>query len=221
MGRNEGWPTREAGLLAVVLVAVLHGLAAHAEGDTYRWVDDEGEVHYGDNLPPEEASDEHDVVDDTGAARETRSPDDGEDDQSAQAGERTDTEEAGEEGSATAAASDGAEPRSDELLRGTFSSEEMLLDTRDRRLKAIQGRIDLTQQNIEQLEASLERRRQRLASLADDSDQQDTLQDQIDDLEQRLAEQRERLKTLESEADDTRAQFEADLERYREITADE
>lgn len=57
-------------LLAAVSVAGIAWLSpADASGKVYRWVDDQGVVHFGDSIPPEYSRERHEVLD----ARGTRS----------------------------------------------------------------------------------------------------------------------------------------------------
>ncbi len=222
MARGNGHGGRTGARMLAMHLLLAGPLAAGWAGDTsYRWVDDDGEVHYGDRLSPEQAKRKHQVVDDSGVVRDERDP---EGERGAQGDAPADA--AGETTQATDAAEQNGDesapaPRPDEMLLEAFPNEQMLLDTRDRRLESIQSRIDLTRQNIERLASSHANRQQRLRSLPDDSNQRTELEQKLQELEQRMAEQREHLSDLEAEKAELRAQFKADVERYRELKADE
>ena len=73
MSENEqygtGWKRngrRLALALAAVLAVSLAGQALAAGGKIYRWVDENGKVHFGDAIPPEYSKEQHQVVDDRG-----------------------------------------------------------------------------------------------------------------------------------------------------------
>lgn len=213
-----------AGRVALSALIIAWPLAKAVAGDTnYRWVDEDGEVHYGDSLSPEQAKKKHQVVDDSGVVREERNAEDSGDEGGA--GDADPSSEEGAQAQAGEAADDGGDagpaPRDDEMLLQAFPTEQMLIETRDRRLESLQSRIDLTRQNIERLASSYASRRERLSSLPEDSDQRAEIKKQIRELEQRMGEQREHLSKLESDKAELEAQFEADLERYRELKSDE
>ena len=58
------WSTRV--LLPALMLALLAGVATGAATNTqqklYRWVDKNGQVHYGDSIPPEYAEQDRDVL---------------------------------------------------------------------------------------------------------------------------------------------------------------
>lgn len=59
--------TRKKFLLAVTaLLCIAWTGQATASGKVYRWVDENGVVHFGDAIPPEYSRDRHDVVDERG-----------------------------------------------------------------------------------------------------------------------------------------------------------
>lgn len=52
-------------VLAAVL-CIAWGVPVEASGKVYRWVDENGVVHFGDAIPPEYSKDRHDVLDERG-----------------------------------------------------------------------------------------------------------------------------------------------------------
>lgn len=56
-------------MLTLLAAAVLFGSTAQAK--VYRWVDENGEVHYSETLPPNFEEKKHDVLDDAGITRQT------------------------------------------------------------------------------------------------------------------------------------------------------
>ena len=51
---------------ALCLIAPLDADAQNAQRQTYKWVDDEGVIHYGDSVPPEFSELRKEVVNDHG-----------------------------------------------------------------------------------------------------------------------------------------------------------
>lgn len=56
-------------ILVAALFVVMANSALHAE--YYRWIDDDGEIHYSDSLPPTEAQREQDILNEQGRKIET------------------------------------------------------------------------------------------------------------------------------------------------------
>jgi len=221
MARRYRHSVRTGAWVLTLGLLLVWPLGTTAADDTkYRWVDEDGEVHYGDRLSPEQAKRKHEVIDESGVVREERNRGDGE-----EAGADTTSgpgNETAQEQQAKAADDDaGPAPRDDEMLLQAFPTEQMLIETRDRRLESLQSRIDVTRQNVERLASSYANRQERLSTLPEDSDQRADIEKQIRELEQRMGAQREHLSKLEAQKAELKAQFQADLERYRELKSDE
>lgn len=225
MSRAHGHngPIHASGLALGALVVAWPLATAFASDTNYRWVDEDGEVHYGDSLSPEQAKKKHEVIDDSGIVRDERNAEDNADEED-EGGAGASSEEAAQAQESEAAedgADDGPEPRDDEMLLQAFPTEQMLIETRDRRLESLQSRIDLTRQNIERLASSYANRQERLSSLPEENDQRAEVKKQISELEQRMGEQRAHLSKLEAQKAELEAQFKADIERYRELKSDD
>jgi len=63
----RGMSMKHLGLLAALALAVFPVTdAAASSGKIYRWVDENGVVHFGDAIPPQYSKERHDVVDERG-----------------------------------------------------------------------------------------------------------------------------------------------------------
>ena len=60
-----------AALLALVASSVVAAGPSLAAGKVYRWVDENGKVHYGDAIPAESSTKRHDVLNSQGTRMET------------------------------------------------------------------------------------------------------------------------------------------------------
>ncbi len=161
-------------------------------GDSYRWVDDEGGVHYGDSVPPEYRGGRHTRIDAAGHPIQTI--------ESTLEHALTD---ATVEGMETDQDDPGA--RDDDELLSMFASERDLRLTRDERLEGLGNRINW-------LERQLDRAERQLEGLAADTaaERRDELAGVVERRQSALDEARARKAA-------TAAQFEADLERMREL----
>ena len=101
---------------------------------TYRWVDDDGVVHYGDRIPPEYADQRSDVLNRHGVAVGSR-----EGLRSAEARE------------AEARAERNATQRRDRVLLDTYLDVDEIRMLRDRRLDMLQAQLDVAASTLERL----------------------------------------------------------------------
>jgi hypothetical protein len=226
MVHNKSINESRGSLIAGLILAFALAASPATAGDerNYRWVDEDGEVHYGDTMPAEQADNDHAVVDDSGDVRQRSDPA-AEEEKGARAEQgppqpptyrqvlRADRPDP-----ATAADDPPPAPRSDEVLLKAFGDEQALLDTRQRRLKGIEGRIELDRRQLKQLEQSRQRRLERVRSLEQGSDERLTARKRLEEIEERIAERRAHLNELIAEKERLAAQFKADLKRLRELT---
>lgn len=59
--------TRQISLLAIAALVVAAWASPAAAGKVYRWVDENGVVHFGDAIPPEYSRQRHEVLNSSGA----------------------------------------------------------------------------------------------------------------------------------------------------------
>ncbi len=140
---------REAVLacLAVTLLGASGTASAAQSGarKTYRWVDDQGVVHFGDQIPPEYADQDREIVNDQGVTVERVTVNSPQIDQTAE--ERAAAQRAAEEMA-----------RRDAILLSTYVSVDEITTLRDRRADLMDGQIRVTENYLAML-------RQKLAGL--------------------------------------------------------
>ena len=123
------------------------GTAASPTGTTYKWVDDQGRVHYGDHVPPEFTDRERDVLNDQGVRVDH------------QDGLKTDEERAEEARLASVKAELRAKKlaaaRRDRILLDTYLSVDDIQMLRDRRLGLLESQIKVTDQYLNNLRKRL------------------------------------------------------------------
>jgi hypothetical protein len=139
----------------VAIFCLILGLAtgaAWAQGKLYRWVDENGVVHFGDRVPPQYAKLDRQVLNDRGVQVDTLE------------GARTDDELAAEQHEADLEAAeqreaDAAKER-DRILISTYASVEEIEALRDRRMELVGGQIRATEVYLEDLREKLVRLQQ-------------------------------------------------------------
>jgi len=202
-------------LRASALIAALLAAYGSAEaGRLYRWVDDQGQVRYGDQIPPQYAKQRQDTLNPQGVVIETK------------AAAKTPEQIAEEQRAAEAAAEEEharqERAQHDRMLVSTFTSEDDLVMTRDGKIAAIEAAIRLA-------EARVEKAQQRLSDLtrtAADIERgghpvSEEMRQQITDAREKIDQNGDYIKNRQAEQEDIRRQFELDLARFRELKAQE
>ncbi len=152
--------------IAASAIAIgLIGVEADGQGRLYRWVDDDGVVHYGDRVPPEYADRDRDLLNTQGVRI------------GAEEGVLTEAEQA--ERARLAAIQDAAvkarmaDARRDQVLLDTYLSVEEIERLRDRRLELLEAQIKVTEHYLGNLRKRLERLQREAADYKPYSDNPD------------------------------------------------
>ena len=200
-----------AGLVA--LSAVVAAAAANSPttpSQTYRWTDDKGVVHYGDSVPSEYAQSERSVLNNQGV-------------------------EIGHVAGHKSGAELVQQSKAEELARQRAQHDQTLLSTyvsakdiealRDERLAQIDGQIQASSTYIESLATRLGALQERsmqfkpYSSEPNASRMPDELAEELVRTANEARNQRTALEAKRTEEADLRSQFEADIQRFRELTA--
>lgn len=202
------------GLVATaVLVATATG--AIAQQRLYRWVDNEGVVHYGDRVPPEFANRDRDVLNEQAVAIDFEE------------GEIT-AEERAEMARQDALAVEAqrirdTQARRDRILLETYLTVADIEDLRDRRLELIGSQIRVTElylTNLRKRMTSLEREARPFRPYSDKEDAAPVPEDLA--LEMRrtqasIALYEQTLERTRADQEALRTAFGLDIERFKEI----
>lgn len=199
-------------LAALALLGALR-LAAASSDDSirvYRWVDAQGIVHYGDSVPPQDADDAHDVLNDQGVQI------------GHVAGRESAAQLSAQEQAAQAAAQ---QAQHDKFLLTTYASSQEIEQLRDERLDQIDGQIKAFSSYIDSLTLRLDALEERALHFAPYSSapnaqrMPDELAEDLVHTVKEARQQRSQLEAKQEEQINLRIQFAADLERYRELTS--
>lgn len=204
-------------LVPALLVALCAGLAHAQSGKDktklYRWVDKEGQVHYGDSVPPEYAEQDRDILNRQGVpiAREQ--------------GLIT-AEEAAEQAAAEKAARDEQKRKlRDRVLLQTYQNVRELEVLRDNRLELVDAQLTIQEQSLANLRAQrvqLQKHASRYAPVNKDPKALPLPEEIAADLTRAasdIATQEANLVKRREERENIRLTFEADIKRYKELRA--
>jgi hypothetical protein len=204
-------------LLSAVTLALLAGTAdaqqSSKQKKLYRWVDKNGQVHYGDSVPAEYAEQDREVLNRQGVSvgREegTITP-----------------EEAAAKAAADKAARDEQKRKlRDRVLLQTYQSVQELEVLRDNRLELVDAQLTIQEQSLSNLRAQraqIQRVAARYAPVNTGADAEPLPEDLASDLEQSASDiqtQETNLVRRREERENIRKTFEADIERYKELRA--
>lgn len=203
-------------LLPVALLALAAGVAgaqADKQKKLYRWVDKNGQVHYGDSVPAEYAEQDRDVLNKQGlpVGREegTITP-----------------EEAAAKAAADKAARDEQKRKlRDRVLLQTYQSVQELEILRDNRLELVDAQLTIQEQSLSNLRAQraqIQRMASRYAPVNTHPGAAQLPDEIAADLERSAADiqtQESNLVRRREERENIRQTFEADIKRYQELRA--
>ena len=197
--------------VAAATLAVLPARAADSTGhQNFSWVDKNGERHYGDSVPPEYAQSERRVLNNQGVEVQRVSAE-----KNAQqlAEQRKHDQEVQ------------ARAQHDGFLMSTYTSTKDIERLRDERLDQLNGQITAANAYIDSLDTRLKALQDR-AMLFKPYNTKSDARRMPDDLAEQLVRtaneartQRKSLDRRHQQVVTVRTQFDADISRYRELTA--
>jgi Domain of unknown function (DUF4124) len=206
------WSTK---LLLPAVLLVLAAGAAGAQADKqkklYRWVDKNGQVHYGDSVPAEYAEQDRDVLNKQGVkvGREE--------------GTVTPEEAAAKAAADKVAREEQKRKLRDRVLLQTYQSVRELEILRDNRLELVDAQLTIQEQSLSNLRAQraqIERIAARYAPANREPGAQPLPDELAVDLERSstdIVTQEGNLEKRRQERENIRQTFEADIKRYQEL----
>jgi hypothetical protein len=210
----NGWSIK-ALIPALVLALVAGGAVAQSQKEKklYRWVDRNGQVHYGDSVPAEYAEQDRDVLNKQGVrvGREE--------------GLVTPEEAAAKAAEEKAARDEQKRKLRDRVLLQTYQSVQELEILRDNRLDLVDAQLTIQEQSLSNLRAQraqIERIAARYAPANTEPGAQPLPEELAADLERSasdIATQESNLERRRQERESIRQTFEADIKRYQELRA--
>jgi hypothetical protein len=196
--------------MALGLVLGLAGLLSGgmAAGTTYKWVDEQGIVHYGDSIPPQYAEKEHELLNNQGV----------------EVG-HTEAQKTPEELAIDARAHEVLvkQQQHDSFLLATYTSVKDIEALRDVRLEQLQGQRTAAEQYVENLQSRLVALQGRVKHFRPYNARPDARRmpdDLAEDLVHTLNEMRTQSNALTAKNQEVatlKEQFDMDINRYREL----
>jgi len=194
-----------------LLPALLCGGEALAER-IYKWVDENGEIQYGDRVPPQYASEERSVINKQGQTVKVY--------EAAKTPEQKAEEQALAKQQAEQKKLAEQQAVRDRSLLATYSSEEDMLQARDSKIASVDTLIQLTNSRIGSMQ-------QRLGELTNDAAEfersgkklPEGLVNQMKNIKEQIQQNEAFVDHKEQEKQQLAQKFEEDINRYRELTS--
>jgi len=179
-------------------------------GTIKKWVDENGQVHYGDTVPASQADLERRVLSEQGVTVETIKRAKTEEEQAAER-RQVELRAAIEKKQAEQAAKD-------HVLLATFSSEDDMVLTRDGKIAAIDTIIRLSKDRIRRITQQLRDWAHEAADFERSGQQvPDELQKQIANGKAEIQHLEQYIVTQQEEQENIRQKFAKDIERFRKL----
>lgn len=209
-----------AAALAAGLLFFVGGLgwaAAEKAATVYKWIDENGTVHYGDAVPPQYADQEQTVLNRHGVTVGTIP------------GRRSAEQQAGDDAAKSADEASREARRlnlqRDQNLLATYLSSAEIESLRDRRLEILDGQVRVLSQYVDQLKRRSDDLEQQVRAFRPYSKKSNAIAlpqpfaAEIVRTVSDLRAQERSLRAKRDEMDQTRARFTDDLRRFQELKA--
>jgi len=199
-------------VITVFLVAAMSVSAFAAEHDrVYRWVDEDGQVHYGDSIPPEYSDLPKQVLNEHAVTVQHLE------------GRKTEEQLVAEAKARELEMQKELQLRADKALLATYLSVEEIVMHRDRRIELFQAQARVTElylRNLERRLAKLKREAARYRPYSEDPDapliNEDLVAD-INETQSTIARHQKNLLKFQEDEQQIVARFEGDINRFKAL----
>jgi hypothetical protein len=210
-GKNGFIPTLA---IAACTLLALPAAVSHADPrQVYKWVDQNGGVHYGDAIPPQYADQDKTVLNAQGVAVGTI------------AGRQTAEQQAQDAARRSADDRSKQSQQRDQTLLATYLSVEEIESLRDRRAEILEGQARITDTLLEQLRGKQRDVEAQVRHFRPYNPNAGALPERIaEDLVRttgEIATQEQNVLAKQQELTNMKAQFAADITRFRELKSGE
>ncbi len=202
-------------IVFVLLVGLVVTLSASAKPKLYRWVDEQGNVHYSDRVPPDQVKHARDELNDSGVVVDqvNREMTPEEREVARQIQQVEDTRLRLEE-----------EQRQQEAFERkkilqSYVNEDQILRLKQERVEAIHRNLDLARENLRIQMSNHQDLRERAADKERSGEVvSEAFLGQLDKIADQIENQKRYIKEKEGEADDIARHYDEELQKYRKYT---
>ncbi len=188
----------------------------------YKWVDEEGNVHYTDIIPPEGIKNKHSRLSADGIALETTEKEKTKQERlrlKQQAEQKKAQLEKERKEAAEKKRRQEIQRAYDQQLLSTYLTENDLISMRDRQIATIEGTITLTQSNLKKLDIQLQKFLKDAEAAKPDSEFRKKLTLKVLQTQEQIKEYTQFISNRRMEQNRIRTKFNSDLARLRQLLA--
>ena len=179
-------------------------------GKLYKWIDENGQIRYGDRIPPQYAKKSNKTLNNQGVVVETKA--------AAKTREQIAEEQRLKELKAEQERIQLEKAYKDRILLDTFTNEDEMVLTRDGKIEAIEAIIRVTNGRTEKLKQRLVELKRRAANMERSGQAvPDKLTKGISETRQQIKQNFDYIENRKVEQRQIREKFEADIKRFREL----
>ena len=196
---------------ATILLFFCLAAGTAAAQKLYRWVDEEGVVHYGDSIPARYAEVERQVVNEHGITVDVLRA------------KKTEEELAEEARLAELRAEAELQRRRDQALLATYLTIDEIEMHRDRRVELFQAQARVTELYLRNLQRRMETLRKEASQFRPYNEDPEApmidpdLADDLQTTKETISRHEENLRKYESDEESIVARFDGDIDRFREL----
>jgi len=192
------------------LPVVLFVSSFTVQAKMYKWVDEDGQMHFGDKIPQEYLVKEHDELNEHGVKTKHRKAE--------KTAEEKAKERLLEQARKKAALAEKKQKQLDRVLLDTYTSERDLVVARDSRLDALATQIQLSEAFISDTNKKIESMEKRVTQIkAAGREVPVNLHNRLNSEKQQVAVQMEVMKNHKKRSEKISAQFNGYIERFRVV----
>jgi len=198
----------------VALSAVLLSCAFSAQAKMYKWVDENGQMHFGDKIPPKYVVKEHEELNEQGVTTKVR--------EAAKTPEQKAEEKRLEREQKKAELEEKRKQQRDRVLLDTYTTERDLIVARDSRLDAVNSQINLAETIISDSNKKIESMEKQVTEIkASNREVPIDLYNRIDREKQQVAVQTKVMENHKKRSDEISVQFNGYIERFNVLKAEQ
>ena len=196
------------------LSVVIFACSFSAHGKMFKWVDDEGQIHFGDRIPPQYMVKEHQELNESGVVTKRKDA------------ARTPAEKAEdrrlEKKKKAAALVEKKKKQRDRVLLDTYTTERDLIVARDSRLEAVDSQIQLAETIIGDSNKSIDSLEKQVTQIkASNREVPADVYQRIDSEKQQVAVQSKVMASHKKRHEDIATQFNDYIERFKVLKAEQ
>ncbi len=190
------------------LLVVLVASSSFVQAKMYKWVDDEGHIHFGDNIPQKYLVKEHDELNEHGVKTKHL--------EAEKTAEEKAEERRLEKERKEIALAEKKKKMLDRVLLDTYTTENDLIIARDSRLDALATQIQMSEVFISGTNKKIDSMEKRVAQIkASGHEVPADLNNRIDNEKQQVVMQAKVMENHKKRSDEVSAQFNGYIERFR------